>query len=427
MDTTLPISKKGKIAMKIDRNFKNSLPENCQFDAMTDKGRQMADYVNKVMLYGNMHEDDDEQKYGGDKSFKIKKAAFLTKRKTELKKYYKELFSKYKNDLGYHYNEIILAIIYIFKIKKDKELFRIYKNISVSDSDDSIVLTDKERKMMGETTTAASSGAYVTPFAWAKDKNSHTAGKEPMYKGGTKVKHYEAMELKDFLNLEEDKKTDSIKKKDSIGRETEKLTKKDMDALNKKVQDFNEPDEGIKDEDLKKYPIKDEEQEEREEVLRGMEAIDYDRISDETEKRIKDEMDSENTDFKLSDRRERQLKRSREERRNFYKKTDIGKTTNESKIIISMDNPKGGKDYKGFEFDKFFISEKKFENLKPVNFEDLRSTLTESGQKFISENDLYYDKIIDGIVGVQKEKTSLSENKMESFKKFATYNPSDWK
>lgn len=42
-----------------------------------------------------------------------------------------------------------------------------------------------ETKDVDETTTSASSGAYVTPKVWAKDKDSWKNSKKPMYPGGT--------------------------------------------------------------------------------------------------------------------------------------------------------------------------------------------------------------------------------------------------
>lgn len=115
----------------------------------------------------------EQQKYGRNKIFNLRKMVKLLKHFSELKQKYDGYLSKYEKNLGYHYNEIILAMIYLFYVRPNKEFFGHYKKLKVH-KDDPTKFDDDSLEDMDEITSAGGMGAsyaYSTPKAWSKDGN----------------------------------------------------------------------------------------------------------------------------------------------------------------------------------------------------------------------------------------------------------------
>lgn len=173
------------------------------------------------------------RKYNLDSEFEIRKMVKMVNNNSKLTEMYMNLYSKFKTKLGYHFNEIILAIIFMFKVEKSDKLSREYDSLKVIDSDPTKVLQEdsdskpskgnvfmemcEEVKKMGldEMTSTASAGsyAYATPKAFASKPTQ-----KPIFRGGTQVKMKEDWE-----------KTPSVKNAINVGKENRKNAEKDFD------------------------------------------------------------------------------------------------------------------------------------------------------------------------------------------------------
>jgi len=296
---------------------------------MGNASKKFEELVNRK-LYED--EDLDTTKYGRDKKFQLRKMAVFARKKDFLLKEYKKLYEKYKEGLGYHYNEIMLALLFIKYIVNNQELFTEYEQ--------TFIKGDEPTKILDETTTASASGQYSTPFAFSKKNLSGRS----IYKGGTQVKKnipsgmlmgegdrcgcnsklinktedepntaeldkeqenekmflYDMEENKQnkfsdlFENIiKEEKKTPSMLNYDKISNETKNLTKKDfkehsnIKELSKisseefdNAIDYDYDKDSLKPEDIKKKNLTDEEKIQLEDdnvdyANRGMESIEY--------------------------------------------------------------------------------------------------------------------------------------------------------
>lgn len=309
--------------------FSDFILENKGYTSNQPMGKASKNF--EVMVNRKLQEDEtmDTTKYGRDKKFQLRKMAVFTRKKDFLIKEYKKLYEKYKEGLGYHYNEIILAILFIKYVVNNPEMFTQYE--------ETFIKGDEPTKILDETTTASASGQYSTPFAFSKKNLSGRT----IYKGGTKVSNTEpagAMLMEDdddeyktncrcgskhdydkeehddsekmFLYdmeenketkfsdlfesiLKEDKKTPSIRHYDKVRTETKKLTDKDLkDHSNIKTLskisseefdnaiDYDYDKDSLKPEDIKKKNLTDEEKIQLEDdnvdyANRGMESIEY--------------------------------------------------------------------------------------------------------------------------------------------------------
>lgn len=135
---------------------------------------------------------------------------FLTAQYDKMKERGKEIF-------GYHYNEIILSVMFLKYIKSDKDVFTKYikyKDNAIKDQmldkdkqevlkqqayldskkPDTEITTKsdseenpKEKEDLDETTTSTSSGAYSSPVAFAKNKENWRFGKNGGMEGATVI------------------------------------------------------------------------------------------------------------------------------------------------------------------------------------------------------------------------------------------------
>lgn len=182
---------------------------------------------------------------------------------------------------GYHWNEVIMNILFNEYVLSDRTYLERYLNTKEIEKkrrgnpDRKIDDTDfvdydtkkkykrdkksKDKKMkkddhknkkvkkeeIDETTTSASSGQYLTPHAFAKNPQNSRFGKNVppfMPPGSVIVEHKEdyltnPSMFENLVNfLEEDKRHSALILKDRLGKENEKNFKKDL-SLNKQIED----------------------------------------------------------------------------------------------------------------------------------------------------------------------------------------------
>lgn len=264
--------------------------------------------------------------------FDLRKMVKLIEKDKTLMDKYMDLYSKYRENLNYHYNESLLAIIYLFAVLKDSKLRNQYNGISVIESDPTRVLGEQE-DYMEETTTASSAGQYSTKFAFKKGKPSSKA----TVPGGVRIepnreRHTQGVDSFDVMG--EARKTDSLANAEKIGTHNRKNADSDRMEFMKdffkdgkltfkdyfmKVADGDSKKEG----DLVAHRNTSEEEEQVDlHRGRGMESLDPDYKDEEWEKRQAKSMKSPNTDL---DMYEKGVKRKAE--RNRFKKTVYPKTS----------------------------------------------------------------------------------------------------
>ena len=250
---------------------------------------------------------------------------------------------------GYHWNEVIMNILFNEYVLSDRTYLERYLNTKeiekkrrgnpdrkIDDSDfvdydtkkkykrDKKMKKDsknKDKKELDETTTSASSGQYLTPHAFAKNPENARFGKNvpPFMPPGSVL----VESTNDYLtnpsmfeqfveNLEEEKRHSALILKDRLGKENEKNFKKDL-SLNKQISDAvknakdntkaEKPkslqdleDEQLKEKEFKpvKYEVTDEATEAYRMKRKGMEDLKYDVEPSETfKKRAKSHMGEE--------------------------------------------------------------------------------------------------------------------------------------
>jgi hypothetical protein len=241
---------------------------------------------------------------------------------------------------GYHWNEVIMNILFNEYVLSDRTYLERYLNTKeiekkrrgnpdrkIDDTDfvdydaKKKYKRDKKSKKMkkddhkdnkvkkegiDETTTSASSGQYLTPHAFAKDNKNwrHAKGNLPGVPHGTVViptlnesEDYliNPLMFEEFIkNLEEEKRHSALILKDRLGKENEKNFKKDL-SLNKQIEDAVKDakedsktdkvkslqdleDEQLKEKEFKpvKYEVTDEATEAYRMKRKGMEDLKYD-------------------------------------------------------------------------------------------------------------------------------------------------------
>jgi hypothetical protein len=159
-----------------------------------DLSRKIAAQTTDLRMNEESEADDDSHKYNRDSKFQLKKMAILVKRYTPLLQAYLKLYKKYKGALGYHYNEIMLAWLFVQYILTNEKLYNEYMSIVVMPKDKGVIYKDgkfveseipankelllDEEEDLSETTTSASSGAYVGKATFNKGKKMNK-GKAP--------------------------------------------------------------------------------------------------------------------------------------------------------------------------------------------------------------------------------------------------------
>jgi len=140
-------------------------------------GQKIMQGVKRVLSKIDENEEDlvkksEEQKYGRNKIFNLRKMIKLLKHFSKLKNKYDEYLEKYEKNLGYHFNEIILAMVYLFYVRTNDEYFKQYKKLKVTKDDPTKFEEPDFDDGMNEITSAGGMGAsysYSTPKAWSKD------------------------------------------------------------------------------------------------------------------------------------------------------------------------------------------------------------------------------------------------------------------
>lgn len=244
-----------------------------------------------------------QKDYMKDKDFNLRKMVKLVNDTPKLSRIYMDYYTESQKDLGYHYNEIIMGLIYLLQVKKDSSLQKKYATYRVTDDDPTRIINEEE---IDETTTASSSGSYSSPNFVANGKSIFSV--KPAFQNGTKVKMNTNKHPQGIDTFVEEK-TKNMKDVEKIQKETEKLSKQDEKISNikkgaKNLKDLIKYDKDSFDkEDLVKRNLTDEE---NEEILKnrgmGMEDVDVD--NKEWEDRVKKQMKSPNTDLDMFKHRE---------------------------------------------------------------------------------------------------------------------------
>jgi len=244
-----------------------------------------------------------EKDYMKDKNFNLRKMVKLVNDTPKLSRIYMDYYTESQKDLGYHYNEIIMGLIYLLQVKKDSSLQKKYTTYRVNDDDPTRIINEEE---IEETTTASSSGSYSSPNFVASGKSIYSD--KPVFQNGTKVKMNTNRHSQGVDTFAEEK-TSNMKDVEKIHKETEKLSKQDDKISNikksaKNLKDLIKYDEdSFSKEDIVKKRLTDEQEEE---IIKnrgmGMEDVDVD--NKEWEDRVKKQMKSPNTDLDMFKRRE---------------------------------------------------------------------------------------------------------------------------
>lgn len=246
-----------------------------------------------------------EKDYMKDKSFNLRKMVKMVDQHKKLRDIYMKIYTESYKDLGYHYNEIIMGLLYILYVMKDDKLLRQYNDLKTRETDPTRIINEEEEDFdnLEETTTSASSGAYATKFAFAKGKGRYED--TVTFPDGKKVKINTDKHDQGVNTFKEEfEKTDSLKHVEKIKKETAKLYNQDYKT--KSLDDlFDFSKDSKKEEEIVKRRLTDEE---NEEIIknrgRGMEAIEPDIENQEFEERIKKQMKSPNTDLDMYKHRE---------------------------------------------------------------------------------------------------------------------------
>lgn len=378
---------------------------------------------------------------------------------------------------GYHWNEVIMNILFNEYIMNDKKYFKRYMDTKevekkrrgnpdrkIDDSDFVDYDLDKKKKMkkeLEETTTSASSGQYLTPHAFAKNPENSRFGKNvPPYvpPGSVVVEGYEdyltnSLMFENLVNtIEEDKRTSSLIMMDRIGKENEKNFKKDLsnkkeisDAVNKAKDTKKEDDlkslEDIEMEEIKnhddfkpvKYEITDDATEGHRMKRKGMEDIKYDtEPADKFKDRVKNEMGDE-----IYDDGQKRIEKEKtqplynkdtqpvEDEKDFKKKfEECYKVTGKYKDIFNKIN------FVDFGLNESEYSDNIDDNVIELNMNGFGNTynnkvkLNESVQLIIENYKFYYDVKNDKVLHNKKDKTLNEGIDTTKFKHLLNYNPS---
>lgn len=148
--------------------------------------------------------------YGRGKLFNIQAMKDIIADDNHLTSQYSKMKERGKEIFGYHYNEIILSVMFLKYIKSNKEKFTKYLKYKDQAVKDQMLDKDKqealknqayldskkpatsssdktEEESLDETTTSASSGAYSSPVAFAKNKENWRFGKNGGMEGATVI------------------------------------------------------------------------------------------------------------------------------------------------------------------------------------------------------------------------------------------------
>jgi len=386
---------------------------------------------------------------------------------------------------GYHWNEVIMNILFNEYVMSDRKYLERYLNTKevekkrrgnpdrVIDDSDFVDYDakkkykrdkkskkmkkdnkdiEKNKKELDETTTSASSGAFSGLL------QGTTNPKNPKFLNMPGSIFVESTE--DYLtnpsmfeqlveNLEEDKRHSALILKDRLGKENEKNFKKDL-SLNKQISDavkdakddskVEKPkslqdleDEQLKEKEFK--PVKYEHTDEATEAYRmkrkGMEDIKYDVEPSETFKdRVKDQMGEEFYE-KGQERIEKQkgqplynkdVQPTQDEK--DYKKKFEESTKVSGKYIDGFNKSK----FVDFRLDESIYSENINENFIKLNMSGVGNSysnkveLNESIRNILDKTEFYYDLNEDVIY--HKEKQTINESmNLDKFKHLMGYNP----
>lgn len=389
---------------------------------------------------------------------------------------------------GYHWNEVIMNILFNEYVLSDRKYFERYLNTKeiekkrrgnpdrkIDDTDfvdydnKKHYKRDKKHKKMkkskkkelDETTTASSSGAYLTPYAFAKSPESARFAKNVpsfMPPGSVIVENSEDYLTNPLMfenlvkNLEEEKRHSALILKDRLGKENEKNFKSDL-SLNKQISDAVKKaaktevidkvkslqdleDEQLKEKEFKpvKYEVTDEATEAYRMKRKGMEDLKYDvEPSQRFKDRVKSEMGKEIYDNgqKRIEKQKNQPLYNKDvqpiEDEKDYKKKFEESTKVSGKYIDGFNKSK----FVDFRLDESQYKEKIDESFIKLNMSGVGNSysnkveLNENIQKIINDNEFYYDINEDKIYHTDKQivNESLDLNK---FKHLLGYNPKNF-